>query len=91
MRQILELLERDATLTPDTLATMTGLPLDEAPDVDGVKAVHVLFGIHGLEDPRLVDLGRKGELDEDRVDLPVAVQGVDRPEEVVFREIGRKT
>ena len=29
VRQILELLERDATLTPDTLATMTGLPVDE--------------------------------------------------------------
>lgn len=29
MRQILELLERDATLTPDTLATMTGLPIEE--------------------------------------------------------------
>lgn len=29
MRQILELLERDATLTPQTLATMTGLPVDE--------------------------------------------------------------
>lgn len=27
MRQILELLERDAQLTPDTLATMTGIPV----------------------------------------------------------------
>ena len=29
MRQILELLERDATLTPDTLATMTGEPVED--------------------------------------------------------------
>ena len=29
MRQILELLERDATLTPETLATMTGEPVDD--------------------------------------------------------------
>ena len=29
VRQILELLERDATLTPDTLATMTGEPVDD--------------------------------------------------------------
>lgn len=29
MRQILELLERDAQLAPDTIATMTGLPEDE--------------------------------------------------------------
>lgn len=29
MRQILELLERDATLTPDTLATMIGLPVED--------------------------------------------------------------
>ena len=34
MRQILELLERDATLTPDTLATMTGLPVDGGPRAD---------------------------------------------------------
>ena len=30
MRQILELLERDAQLSHDTIATMTGLPLTEA-------------------------------------------------------------
>ena len=29
MRQILELLERDAKLSPDTIATMTGLPVEE--------------------------------------------------------------
>ena len=29
MRQILELLERDATLTPETLATMTDQPVEE--------------------------------------------------------------
>jgi Transcriptional regulators len=29
VRQILELLERDAQLTPDTIATMTGLPVDD--------------------------------------------------------------
>jgi DNA-binding Lrp family transcriptional regulator len=29
VRQILELLERDATLTPDTLATMIGLPVED--------------------------------------------------------------
>ena len=29
MRQILELLERDARLSPDTIATMTGLPVAE--------------------------------------------------------------
>lgn len=29
MRQILELLERDAQLSPDTIATMTGLPVAE--------------------------------------------------------------
>jgi len=29
VRQILELLERDATLTPDTLATMLGLPVED--------------------------------------------------------------
>ena len=29
MRQILELLERDARLSPETIATMTGLPLGE--------------------------------------------------------------
>ena len=29
MRQILELLERDARLSPETIATMTGLPLSE--------------------------------------------------------------
>lgn len=32
MRQILELLERDAKLTPETLATMTGLPVAEVRD-----------------------------------------------------------
>jgi DNA-binding Lrp family transcriptional regulator len=29
VRQILELLERDATLTPDTLATMLGVPVED--------------------------------------------------------------
>jgi DNA-binding Lrp family transcriptional regulator len=29
VRQILELLERDAKLSPDTIATMTGLPVEE--------------------------------------------------------------
>jgi DNA-binding Lrp family transcriptional regulator len=29
VRQILELLERDAQLSPDTIATMTGLPVEE--------------------------------------------------------------
>jgi hypothetical protein len=48
--------------------------------VDGMKAVHILGGIDGVEEALGVDLGGQGQLDEDAVDLVAGVEGGDQIE-----------
>ena len=59
-----------------------GAPADEAAEIHGMEAVHVFEGIDGFEDALGVHLRRKRELDEDAVDVVVAVQVFDNGEEI---------
>ena len=57
-----------------------GTSADKAAETDGMKTVHVLGGIDGFEDALGVDVCGEGKLDEDAVDLVVAIQAIDEGE-----------
>ena len=59
-----------------------GASTDEAAEIDGMKAVDVLGGIDGFEDALRVDLGRKGKLDENSVEVIVAIQILDDGQQI---------
>jgi len=52
------------------------LAAPEAPDVDRVEAVHVLLRSDALQHPAGVEVGGQRQLDEEAVDLRIAVEGV---------------
>jgi len=59
-----------------------GTSADEAAEVDGMEAVHVFGGIDGFEDALSVDLRRKGELNENAVNVVVAIEVFDDSEQI---------
>ena len=65
-----------------------GLATQEAAEVGGVEAVHVLCGVDGVEDGALVDVGGEGELLEDGVEAWVGIEAGDAPEEGVLGDAG---
>ena len=54
----------------------------EIADVDGVKSIDVLLRRDGEEDALGIDLGGKGKLDEDSVDVIASVELFDESEEI---------
>jgi len=67
----------------------TGATTDEAAEVDWVKSVDVLGRIDGFEDALGVDLGGKRELNEDAINIIVAIQIIDHGEHVESSYRGR--
>src|SRR3981189_121716 len=51
-----------------------GASADEAAEIDGMKTVHVFGGIDGFQNALGIDLRGKGKLDENAVDIVVAIQ-----------------
>src|ERR1700716_3660056 len=66
-----------------------GASADEAAEVDGMKAVHVFCGIDGFKDALGVYLRRERKLDEDAVDIVVAIQVFDNSEHLEGSYRGR--
>jgi hypothetical protein len=67
-----------------------GTAADEAAEIDGMKAVDVLGRIDGFEDALGVHLWRKRELDEDAVNVIIAVEILDDGEEIKSAGGGRR-
>src|ERR1700731_1519675 len=59
-----------------------GASADEAAEIDGMKTVHVFGGIDGFEDALGIHLRGKRKLDENAVDVVVAIQVFDDGEQV---------
>src|SRR6266851_1975294 len=59
-----------------------GAPADQAAEVDGMKTVHVLGGIDGFQDALGIDLRGKRKLDENAVNVVVAIQVFDDGEQI---------
>jgi hypothetical protein len=57
-----------------------GAPTDEAAEIDGMETVDVLGGVDGFKNAFGVDLLGKRELDEDAVDIVVAIEIFDDAE-----------
>src|SRR5260370_6269427 len=66
-----------------------GTPADEAAEIDGMEAVHVFGGINGFEDALGVHLRRKRKLNQDAVDVVVAIQIFDNGEQIKGGHGGR--
>jgi len=58
------------------------VPLTRRPRLTGMEAVHVFGGIDGFEDALGVDLRGEGKLDENAVDVVVAIEVFDDGEEI---------
>ena len=54
-----------------------------------MKAIHVLFGIDGVEDLRLIDLFGKGQLNQNAVDLRIFIVFIDEGKQSLFCDIIR--
>ncbi len=59
-----------------------GASADEAAEIDGMETVNVLGGIDGFQDALGVHLWREGKLDENAVDVVVAIEVFDDGEEI---------
>src|SRR6266851_5722224 len=59
-----------------------GAPADEAAEIDGMETVHVFGGINGFQNALGIDLRGKRKLDEDAVDVVVAIQVFDDGEQI---------
>src|SRR5882724_2694718 len=68
-----------------------GTSADEATEIDGVEAVHVLGGIDGFEDALGIDLRGKRELNQDAVNVVVAIQVFDYGEHFESSSSGRRS
>jgi hypothetical protein len=68
----------------------TRAPADEAAEVDGMKTVHVLGGIDGFQDALGIDLRGKRKLDENPVNVVVAIQVFDDGEQIEGGHGGRR-
>ena len=62
---------------------------DEAAEIDRMETIYVLGGIHGFEDALGVHLRGKGELDENAVNVVVAIQVFDDGEKMECGDGGR--
>src|SRR6266404_1861085 len=67
-----------------------GTSADEAAEIDGVEAVHVLGGIDGFEDALGIDLRGKRELNQDAINVVVAIQVFDYGEHFESSSSGRR-
>src|SRR6202030_4497816 len=67
-----------------------GASADEAAEIDGMKTVHVFGGIDGFEDALGIHLRGKRKLDENAVDVVVAIQVFDDGEQVEGGHGGRR-
>src|SRR5216683_3216697 len=59
-----------------------GASADEAAEIDGMETVHVFGGINGFQNALGIDLRGKRKLDEDAVDVVVAIQVFDDGEQI---------
>ncbi len=59
-----------------------GASADEAAEIDGMETVHVFGGIDGFQDALGVHLWREGKLDENAVDVVVAIEVFDDGEQI---------
>src|SRR5260370_13994637 len=60
-----------------------GTPAQEAAEIDGMEPVDIFCGINGLKDALGVNLRRQRKLDEDAVNLVIAIQVLDQCEHFV--------
>src|SRR5712664_699391 len=67
-----------------------GASADQATEVDGMKTVHVLGGIDGFQDALGIDLRGKRKLDENPVNVVVAIQVFDDGEQIESGHGGRR-
>jgi hypothetical protein len=61
-------------------------PGHQAARVFGMKAVHVLCGVEGVDDLRLIDVVRQRELHENAVHVGGAVEARERVQQLLFRD-----